>query len=142
MFHINFNTITQDIVAKLVSIHKESFENHWSEKDFINLLSNSFVHGILSPQGFILYTLIECEAEILTICIKEQDRKKGYASQLINCLLNTHPELTKIFLEVNQTNEAAQALYKKFGFEQIGIRKNYYNTSKGPQNALTFVLKL
>lgn len=142
MLAINSHNITPELITQLTFIHQECFENPWYEKDFINLLNNSCVHGLLSAYGFILYTLIENEAEILTICVKKQERQKGHATELLSFLLKKHPELKKIFLEVNQTNLPAQKLYNKFGFKQIGIRKNYYKTSEGLQNGLSFVLQL
>ena len=49
---------------------------------------------------------------------------RGYASQLMKHL---EDRSEPIFLEVRTSNQAAQALYKKFGFESLGIRKNYYH---------------
>jgi ribosomal-protein-alanine N-acetyltransferase len=46
----------------------------------------------------------------------------------------------KIFLEVNRNNQAAINLYKKFNFVEVGLRKNYYLTANGREDALVFCL--
>ncbi len=66
--------------------------------------------------------------DILSICTKNEFKKNGIASLLLRNIIsiaNTN-NIQKIFLEVRVSNIAAQNLYKKFGFEQINVRKNYY----------------
>ena len=53
--------------------------------------------------------------------------------------LSKKSNLKSITLEVNEQNIPAINLYKKFNFEQVGIRKKYYNNS---QNAVIMTLKL
>ena len=55
-------------------------------------------------------------------------RRQGIGEQLISELLTLCEihEMDCFTLEVRETNEPAQALYKKFGFHEIGIRKGYY----------------
>ena len=66
-------------------------------------------------------------AEILDIFIDIKYRNKGYASKLINKVLNQAHECNNISLEVDVENKNAINLYKKFGFEIKTVRKNYYD---------------
>ena len=77
--------------------------------------------------GFISYSIMYERAEILDIFIDIKYRNKGYASKLINKVLNQAHECNNISLEVDAKNENAINLYKKFGFEIKTVRKNYYD---------------
>lgn len=81
------------------------------------------------------------EMEIMNIVVKKLERKKGYASQLLNETIEFAREnnFARILLEVNANNISAIKLYEKFGFKQNGIRKGYYN---GSDDAILYELKL
>lgn len=75
------------------------------------------------------------EAEITSVAVSPKHRRRGIAGQLMREYLEVLPEITQsIFLEVRESNSAAIGLYKKFGFEKISIRKNFY--SSPDENAL------
>ncbi len=77
-------------------------------------------------------------ADLLDIAVLPEKRGEGRAKALMQFMLNdlTKKGVTQIFLEVRKSNESAIALYKKFGFEQISIRKNYY--SEPTEDALIY----
>ena len=67
---------------------------------------------------------------IYKIAIKKSERNKGFASFLLNSainLLKESGEISFFTLEVRKSNEAAKALYKKFGFKEITIKSKYYD---------------
>ena len=68
------------------------------------------------------------EAEILEVAVSEDLRRNGIASELMDevfvwCGKNG---IAQIFLEVRESNFAARSYYKKYGFVEDGVRKNYY----------------
>lgn len=69
-------------------------------------------------------------ADLLDIAVLENMRGQGIGSALMQFLLDECKRrgVKEIFLEVRTTNEGAIALYTKFGFEQISVRKNYYSS--------------
>ena len=75
-----------------------------------------------------LHVLLTVDAiEILNIVVAPNSRKQGIAMVLIDYLLSEPLINTgKIILEVRASNEAAINLYKKFDFQVINLRKNYY----------------
>lgn len=73
--------------------------------------------------GFIVISMAEGEAEIITIGVVPEHQKLGIASQLLEHALNG---VTHCFLEVSVGNEAAYAFYQQFGFVEVGRRKDYY----------------
>lgn len=69
------------------------------------------------------------ELEIMNIVTKKTERGKGIGKILLQEIIKfaKNNEIEKIFLEVNENNIIARKLYKKQGFEEIGVRKNYYD---------------
>jgi ribosomal-protein-alanine acetyltransferase len=82
------------------------------------------------------------EAEILDLGVLPNHRYRGYASSLLKDFVQRESQsaIQKIFLEVRESNEAAIALYKKFGFQITGRRPNYYRNPE--ENALLMTLSL
>ncbi len=80
-------------------------------------------------KGYLYYSTIYDRCEINQIEVKEKYRKQKIASKLLTEMINK--ENKPISLEVRIDNIAAISLYKKFNFEEIAIRKNYYNEIDG-----------
>jgi ribosomal-protein-alanine N-acetyltransferase len=79
------------------------------------------------------------ELELLNITVDPSYRKKGYAQRVLGIMedLASSRSLESIFLEVRVGNKPAIQLYKKLGYEQVGLRKDYYPlTSGGREDAI------
>ncbi|MGT2907472.1 ribosomal protein S18-alanine N-acetyltransferase [Streptococcus dentiloxodontae] len=83
-----------------------------------------FVYEEKKAVGFLAIQNLVGELEITNIAVLSDYQGKGYASQLMNYLENRSES---IFLEVRSSNQAAQNLYQKYGFEKMGQRKHYYH---------------
>ena len=107
------------------NIFKSELENP-NSKYFMCKLNNEIV-------GFAGVLIVLDEADITNIVIKKDFRNKGIGTSLLNYLIEfcKSQNLTKINLEVSSKNDIAINLYKKFGFKQVGNRKNYYKNSDG-----------
>ncbi|AJQ97389.1 acetyltransferase [Gynuella sunshinyii YC6258] len=94
--------------------------------------------------GFLAYSLIQDQLDILHIAIASKHQGCGYGRRLLNFLL-TEIELpvgTEVFLEVRISNTPARHLYQSLGFNEIGIRKNYYRYANHTEDAIQMVLTL
>jgi len=82
--------------------------------------------------GFI-HLLINLDyLEILNLIVAQEYRKQGIASVLLDYLLSdTALDVSRILLEVRESNVPAINLYKKFNFFVIHARKNYYGNENG-----------
>lgn len=101
-----------------VAQFEESVESH-----------NAFVIEVNSEiAGFSVFQTILDEACLLNVAIHPQYQRRGYAHALItNGFLGASKQGAKhCYLEVRESNVSAIALYSKLGFEQTGLRKNYY----------------
>ena len=110
----------------------------WSEKTISESIQNPLYSFFKAEEdGFMGYIGVEyCldEGNICNVAVDEHYRRRGVASALLYALEKDAKErgVTKLFLEVNEKNIGAIALYKKLGFTQISARKNYY----GKESAL------
>lgn len=73
------------------------------------------------------------DADIMNIVVKKNYRNNGVGTILLKKLISLCNELNlqSLSLEVNEENLSAINLYKKFGFKNIGVRKNYYKDKNG-----------
>ena len=83
--------------------------------------------------GYISYQIMYERAELNYIFVKEEERKKGVASKMLEYMLNNLKEecIETIDLEVNSLNKKAINLYQKYGFKTVSIKKKYYDGIDG-----------
>lgn len=80
--------------------------------------------------GFAGINIVIDEAHLANIVVKKGLRKVGVGSRLLEELIKKAKSSTNsLTLEVNEKNLPAISLYKKYGFQTLGKRKNYYNNS-------------
>lgn len=83
--------------------------------------------------GFVISRSVLDEAEVLTIAVSTQHRRNGVAAVMLDAHLAALAlkRVCRLFLEVDEGNVAARALYAKFGFVEKGRREGYYRTADG-----------
>jgi len=93
-------------------------------------------------QAFLVARFSAAECELENLVVANQYRRRGLASQLLRTLVASGRQhnLERILLEVRESNQAARALYAKFGFKENGRRKAYYR--QPPEDAILLVLIL
>lgn len=97
---------------------------------FDNVFRNVILYEENNIKGVLVYDLIYDRIEIDYIFVKEEFRRKGIASKLLNYIENNNT-LKNISLEVRTSNSSAIAFYESKGFEKVAVRKNYYNDEDG-----------
>jgi [ribosomal protein S18]-alanine N-acetyltransferase len=124
--------------APCARLHRTSFAHPWSVAEFEALLSDPACVGdgidIRSGlSGFILSRRAADEAEVLTIVVAPGSRRHGHGQRLLAAHLARLAALgaKNLFLEVDEANAAALALYRRFGFSVAGRRKSYYGKAEG-----------
>jgi ribosomal-protein-alanine N-acetyltransferase len=78
--------------------------------------------------GFIGLWLMVGEAHIVTVAVREEYRRMGIGERLLIAAIDQAAEYDQesVTLEVRASNEGAQLLYEKYGFQRVGLRKRYY----------------
>ena len=84
--------------------------------------------GRVIPVGYAGYRKALDEGDVMHVCVLPEYRRQGLALRLMEALILRAVEegTARIFLEVRASNTAAIGLYKKIGFRETGIRKDYY----------------
>ena len=90
--------------------------------------------------GFAGIKIILDNADIMNIVVKKSWRNQGVGNLLLSNLISICKisNLSSLSLEVSEDNLPAIHLYEKFGFKQIGVRKNYYQDKDGMIMSLLF----
>jgi ribosomal-protein-alanine N-acetyltransferase len=131
--------------AGVAAIHAEGFARGWPAREVEGLIADRAVAGDglvdqgLGLIGFVLSRIAADEAEILSIAVRKSARGGGLATTLLATHLATLGArgARRLFLEVEEGNAAALALYRRFGFAEVGRRAAYFRQADGsPANAL------
>ena len=87
-------------------------------------------HGLLS--------IIVDEAHVLNIAVIPAAQRRGVGRLMLQRLLDhaTEGNCVEVFLEVRESNRPAFTLYQSLGFNEIGIRNNYYPAKNGREDAI------
>lgn len=120
----------------VVAIEREAFTTPWSEETFRSLFDRSpWVLLVLKEEGghsgIAGYAVLGCvleQGELANIAVRSRDRGMGLGGLLLDQVVREAVArgVQQLFLEVRVSNSAAAALYAARGFQEIGIRKNYY----------------
>jgi ribosomal-protein-alanine N-acetyltransferase len=118
--------------AYVFELEKRIFKDAWSLQSFLNeikdfRISYPFVLTLETKiVGYAVVLYLADEIHINNFAVVPEQRGKGLGIALMNHILEKFPEHQEAFLEVRQSNKVAIELYKKFNFEQIYLRPNYY----------------
>ena len=126
--------------AAIAAIHTTGFAHPWSAREIADMLAAPANFGDVAASanrakigGFILSSLAADEAEILAIAVDPRYRGQGLGTMLMrrNLARAKAAGAAAMFLEVDKSNAAAIALYRGFGFQDVGERKGYYRRPDG-----------
>lgn len=113
------------------------FDNFWSYNILKQELENEKTTYVVAKEnneivGFAGMMIFMDEATLNNIVVKKSCRGRGIGGELLEALIEicTDLNLKTFTLEVNTSNTPAIKLYEKFGFQNLGIRKKYYNNSQ------------
>jgi ribosomal-protein-alanine N-acetyltransferase len=119
----------------------------WTETDLLLLrdLSGASAYVCARPgrvSGIVIGRRVGDEAEILNLAVRGEERRKGLGKSLMQRLLHEYGPsgVSRVFLEVRESNAGAIGFYESLGFHVIGRRKGYYQ--QPPEDALVMELRL
>ena len=151
MVNLHFRRMAVEDVEQVYAIDVLSFALPWSERSYRyevteNETSRDWVaeasdaHGHTQIVAMIVVWVILDEAHVATIAVHPDFRGRGIGRQLLaTALLNAVDSgAVQSYLEVRRGNLAAQAIYREFGYEVVGVRKEYYSDNR--EDALLMTL--
>ena len=133
---MNYKLVPMDRahLDEVMDIERTCFHHPWSKQLIEEALYNDTVSLVVAEgeDGTVLgygeVSVILDEGCLEKIAVNPKFRRQGVAEELLSTFLRFgRANLAFLTLEVREHNEAAIALYKKLGFEEVGRRKNYYS---------------
>lgn len=130
----------------LAALERVCFSRPWSRQMLADELDNQCAAFLtaLEPDsdrviGYAGLLVAADEGYITNVAVEPSRRRQGVAAQLLQVFDNfaRANKLAFLTLEVRPSNEAAIALYRSFGFEEVGRRRNYYDLPKEDALILT-----
>ena len=129
------------------AIERHSFKNPWPARVFLEELERAWARVDVARAedgvvGFCNYWLVKDEVHLLAIATHPDRRRGGIGARLLEHLLakarSTQSAL--VTLEVRKSNRPAIALYERYGFVPVGVRRGYY--AEDGEDALVMTLEL
>ena len=128
---MNIRAASEVDLPQLAALHARCFSDAWNMHEFQNLIATGnvlcLIVGEAEAHGFILIRAAADEAEVLSLAVAPEVRRRGRAHALV--LSGAEQAFAngarRLFLEVNVNNTAAGALYRKLGFSEVGRRRGY-----------------
>jgi ribosomal-protein-alanine N-acetyltransferase len=126
--------------ARVAEILREAREAaNWSEEALRETVLLPGVAALVSQRegdisGIVVGRQVLDEAEILNLAVTTGMRRQGEGRALVGQLLRRFAErrVSRVFLEVRESNAGAIAFYRGLGFETVGTRRDYYQDPKEP----------
>ena len=131
---MEINEMTLDDLELIKDTLYSEYDNFWSYNILKNELLNDKTTYIVAKEnnqivGFAGIMTCLDEATLNNIVVKKSCRGRGIGGELLDTIIELCGDLNmkSLTLEVDSSNTPAINLYKKFGFQNLGIRKKYYN---------------
>ena len=135
-------------VRPVMDIERRAYQFHWTEGIFRDCLRVGYCCWVMELEGTVagygIMSLVVGEAHLLNICIAPEWQRQGYGRLLLEHFMELARErgAGQMFLEVRLSNVAALTLYREGGFNEVGMRKNYYPAENGREDAMILAIEL
>lgn len=120
-------------ICAAAEIEAENFSRPWTAEGFLSAVKAENVLYLVAEAdgkliGYIGMWMALDEGEITNVSVKKELQGQKVGARLLETLLEIGGKkgVSSYFLEVRESNERAIRLYRSFGFEQAGLRKNFY----------------
>jgi [ribosomal protein S18]-alanine N-acetyltransferase len=135
MDEISIREMREDDVPQILTIENASFSTPWTEAAFLHEIHKPYALNLVllvgsRLAGYLCLNFVFDEGHILNLAVDSDSRRRGLATRLMqDGLIELKQKGCRfIYLEVRDSNHAAQTFYERFGFKIVGLRKKYYTS--------------
>lgn len=140
--HYRISDVRLEDIDEIERLEKQCFSVPWTRQALVSQLPDDmhiFIAALSDLQevlGYVGMMYVLDEGYISNVAVSPEHRRLGIADKLIKSLIERANEknLSFVTLEVRESNTPAIELYRKNGFSNVGLRKNYY--TKPTENAI------
>jgi ribosomal-protein-alanine N-acetyltransferase len=144
---INFRPMTEADLDAVLKIEYAAFSHPWTRGIFLDGLKSYEIWLMFEGDqqvGHGVVQIILDEAHLLNITVKPESQGRGLGLRLLDHLMKRAYTLNarECFLELRDSNRAAYRLYERYGFNEVGRRRDYYPAVGGREDAIVMVCTL
>ena len=146
--NLELQQLLAEQIPAVVGQEREVTDYPWTEGMYADSLRAGYWMGVLmraeSIAGLAVVTSVVDEAHLLNMWVSVHEQGSRLGRQLLQaaCQHGAGTEAAKMFLEVRAGNGRARNLYQSSGFSEIGVRKDYYPSALGREDAVCMALNL
>lgn len=144
---LSFRRMTEADLEAVLKIEYAAYTHPWTRGIFLDGLKSYEIWLMFDGQqqvGHGVINVIIDEAHLLNITVKPESQGRGLGLKLLEQLIARAGERggNECFLEVRASNQAAYRLYERYGFNEIGRRRDYYPAAGGREDAIVMACTL
>ncbi len=145
---ISFRAMERADLDQVVENEVRAYQFPWTRGNFGDCLAAKHECWVVLQDGEVIghgiLSVAAGEAHLLNVCIRRDRQGFGFGRELVAHMLGRAQVrgADMVFLEVRPSNLVALSLYRSMGFNEIGVRKNYYPAQSGHEDAQVMALDL
>lgn len=147
-FQESYRSMREVDLPDVMQIEFDAYEFPWTETIFRDCIKHGYDCWVVELDekiiGYsILLNMVE-ECHLLNLCIDPKLQNRGFGRRLLLKMLDyaKSNQAACAFLEVRPSNQHAMRLYESEGFNETGLRKNYYPAINGREDAIIYAKQL
>jgi [ribosomal protein S18]-alanine N-acetyltransferase len=136
-------------LAEIVALERRIYPFPWTSGNFEDALRGGYsAWTLVAPTDEIIAYAVAMlavdEAHLLNLAVHPEHQRRGHGRRMLDWIARTMHEYgaRSLLLEVRPSNAEAQHLYRRYGFEQIGVRRGYYPARWGREDAIVMRVAL
>jgi len=139
---VEIRTMTYSDLKQVLVVEKKAYPHPWTLGIFRDCLRVGYTSWVMTLDktviGYGVVMLSPGEAHVLNICVDPEYQVRGLGRYLLHHIIkqSNRTDVDMILLEVRRSNVNAQRLYLSEGFHELGVRKAYYPTEDGREDAI------
>jgi len=139
---LDIRPMQEQDLSEVLEIERQSYPYPWTRTIFSDCLHAGYScwvggrNGVIEGYGVI--SVAAGESHVLNLCVRPESQQQGIGRKLLRHLISIarRHDAEVLFLEVRLSNKYARSLYADEGFNELGIRRDYYPTAGGREDAL------
>ena len=138
---ILMSRITNTDIAEVHALESRSYSFPWSQLIFSDCINSQYECWMMRKSDKVIaYGILAIgidDSHLLNLCVDSDFRRQGHAYHMVRFLsdISIVRNAKRMLLEVRASNYQAFNLYRKLGFQQIGLRSNYYPADNDREDA-------
>lgn len=144
---IKLVSLTIKDLDAVLSIEQQVHSHPWSKEALASAFMHNHLLGLYSQQTLLGFAIMLNSLDILELldfAIAPLYQRQGYGAQLLQAVIEfaQQKKISRIVLEVRESNHPARALYQQYGFIELHRRYGYYPSEQGQEDAIVMELKV